>query len=191
MIPGRWSRMLRAVVFAAVCVLLATLGHVMMAGGVLSWWAPGVGLAVTGGAGWCLAGRERGVPLVTAVALVAQAGLHTAFSLVPPAGSGAMSGMDHMGSGPDSGPDSGMVAAHLLAALLCGLWLAYGERAGFRVLRAVAGWLTAPLLWPGERPLLPRPSPAGVRGRSERVPRPFLLADAITSRGPPARTAVA
>jgi len=34
---------------------------------------------------------------------------------------------------------------HLLAALLCGLWLAHGERAAFRVLRAAAGRLAAPL----------------------------------------------
>ena len=42
----------------------------------------------------------------------------------------------------------GMLAAHTLAALLSGLWLAHGERAAFRVLRAVAGWLAAPLRLP-------------------------------------------
>ncbi|MFI1707178.1 hypothetical protein [Streptomyces griseoruber] len=186
--------MLRAVVFAAVCVLLAALGHVMMSGAVLSWWAPGVGFAVTGAAGWCLAGRERGVPAVTVVALAAQAGLHLAFTLEPAATAttGTMGGMEHMGPAVAVGgtSSSGMAAAHGLAALLCGLWLAYGERAGFRVLRAVAGWLTAPLRWPGGRPVPPPPPRAGVRGRSERAPRPFLLVDALTSRGPPARTAV-
>ena len=65
--------------------------------------------------------------------------------------------MSHMGIGPWTritwahaswmgGTSSfGMLAAHLLAALLCGLWLAHGERAAFRILRAVAGWLAAPL----------------------------------------------
>ncbi|MFJ8108020.1 hypothetical protein [Streptomyces sp. NPDC096132] len=190
MIPGRCSRMLRAAVFAAVCVLLAALGHVMMSGELLSWWAPVVGFAVTGGAGWGLTGRERGVPLVTGVALVAQAVLHFAFSLAPTATTGTMRGMDHMGAAGGT-LSRGMLAGHLLAALLCGLWLAYGERAGFRVLRAVAGWLTAPLRWPSERPVPARPPRARVCDRSERVPRPFLLVDAITSRGPPARTAVA
>ncbi|WP_460071302.1 hypothetical protein [Streptomyces sp. YKOK-I1] len=184
--------MLRAAVFAAVCVLLAALGHVMMSGEVLSWWAPGAGFAATGAAGWCLTGRERGVPAVTAVALAAQAGLHFAFSLAPLATTGPMGGMEHMGPTVAIGgtSPSGMTAAHGLAALLCGLWLAFGERAGFRVLRAVAGWLTAPLRRPGGRTLPPPPPRAGVRGRSQRAPRPFLLVDALTSRGPPTRTAV-
>ncbi|MEV7413582.1 hypothetical protein AB0O04_37920, partial [Streptomyces althioticus] len=86
---------------------------------------------------------------------------------------------------------TGMLAAHLLAALLSGLWLAHGERAAFRVLRAVAGWLAAPL-----RLLLALPAPPrrpGVvlrRGRTDRSPCWLLLVYAITSRGPPVGTAV-
>ena len=63
-----------------------------------------------------------------------------------------------------------MLAAHLLAALLCGLWLAYGERAAFRVLRAVAGWLAAPLRLPLASPRTPhRPPRVRVR-RAVRSP---------------------
>ncbi len=100
--------------------------------------------------------------------------------------------MAHMDHGADGMSSTGMLAAHVLAALLCGLWLAHGERAAFRILRAVAGWLRAPL-----RTLLRPPAPAGrprVRARradARRTPRTLLLTHAITSRGPPAGGAVA
>ncbi|MEW2164910.1 hypothetical protein AB0912_18250 [Streptomyces sp. NPDC007084] len=86
-----------------------------------------------------------------------------------------------------------MLAAHLLAAILCGLWLAYGERAVFRLLRAAAARLAAPL-----RMLLALPAPADrptVRGRrtAERAAplARFLLCYSVTSRGPPVGAAVA
>ncbi|MBY8884229.1 hypothetical protein K7472_05130 [Streptomyces sp. PTM05] len=47
----------------------------------------------------------------------------------------------------------------MLAAVLCGVWLAYGERAAFQLGRAVAVRLFSPLV--------------------------LLLANAIVSRGPP------
>ncbi|MFF7447882.1 MULTISPECIES: hypothetical protein [unclassified Streptomyces] len=244
MTAGWCSRTVRAAVFAAVCVLLAALGHVMMSGSHVPAWALALGAVVTGGAGWCLAGRERGLPLVVTVVVAAQSGLHSAFSLAQSAGgSAAGSGttghsmgsghmepahmdpahmdpayMDsaHMGSSHlhamasvdmdamDMGPlgqaghsmagssSFGMLAAHLVAGLLCGLWLAYGEKAAFRILRAVAGRLAAPL----RLLLAPVPGttePPRVRAHrpsSDRVPR-LLLVHAITSRGPPAGTAVA
>lgn len=98
-------------------------------------------------------------------------------------------GLEHVMGGL---PSTGMLAAHLLAALLCGLWLAHGERAAFRILRALAGWLTAPL-----RPLLGPSAPAyrpparARRARTDGGPRRYLLIHAITSRGPPAGAAVA
>lgn len=85
----------------------------------------------------------------------------------------------------------GMLAAHLLAALLTGLWLAHGERAAFRVLRAVAGWLAAPLRLPPAPSVVPgRPRPRPGRPRSDRAPGVGLLVHAITSRGPPVGAAV-
>jgi hypothetical protein len=85
----------------------------------------------------------------------------------------------------------GMLAAHLSAALLTGLWLAYGERAAFRILRAVAGWLTAPM-----RLLLALPAPPDrprLRGRRRpsRASRLLPLVYVIVSRGPPVGSAVA
>ncbi|WP_460068376.1 hypothetical protein [Streptomyces sp. YKOK-I1] len=231
MTAGWCTRTLRAAMFAAVCVLLAALGHVLMSGDHVPAWALAAGAAVTGAVGWGLAGRERGPVPVVAVVVAAQTLLHRAFEYAqtagtPPAatGSGSMSmddmntmntldaagGMDmahmagmghlahtsHAGSGGRGlleglvgSSSSGMFAAHLLAALLCGLWLAHGERAAFRVLRAVAGRLAAPLRLLLALPLAPeRPRLRPRRRHSERAPR-LLLVHAITSRGPPAGAA--
>ncbi|GHH11169.1 hypothetical protein GCM10018780_48470 [Streptomyces lanatus] len=205
--------------FASVCVLLAALGHVLMSGATVPWWTLAAGALVTGGAGWCLAGRERGLPLVMSVVMVAQGGLHAAFEFTQSSAGdgagaghdmgsmsmhdgsmdsmGAMSGghMSHMGMGMghDMGGTSslGMFAAHTLAALLCGLWLGHGERAAFRILRAVAGWLAAPLRLSLTLPAPPhRPRLRPRRGRSDRAPRLLPLVHTITSRGPPAGIAV-
>ncbi|MEU6805635.1 hypothetical protein [Streptomyces neyagawaensis] len=240
MIAGWGTRTVRAAMFAAVCVLLAALGHVTMSGSPVPWWAMGAAAAATGGVGWCLAGRERGLPLIVSVVLAAQTALHSGFSLTQsshPAdadgpmtggsanggsvggsmdgGFGGASAMDmgsapmqhtvHMGSAGHMGhadptgylmdgpftASSGMLAAHLLAALLCGLWLAYGERAAFGLLRAVAGRLAAPLRMALSLVVPPgRPRPRVRRGRSDRSPRRLLLVHTLTSRGPPAGIAV-
>ncbi|MER6560769.1 hypothetical protein ABT300_24170 [Streptomyces sp. NPDC001027] len=249
MTAGWGARTVRAAVFAAVCVLLAALGHVLMSGGAVPWWTMSAGFVATSGVGWTLAGRERGLPLVMTVVVVAQGALHSAFSwsrsAAPtslnastaqdmggastgstPAGSvsagsvsagslsmdamdmGPMSSMSSMGSGHmgtaahaehlghmahgAGGMSSlGMLAAHTLAALLTGLWLGYGERAAFRLLRAVAGRLAAPLFLPlAALPVPPRrPRLRPVRERAERIWR-LTLTHTIISRGPPAGTAV-
>lgn len=228
MTAGWGLRTMRAAVFAAVCVLLAALGHVLMSGSTVPWWTMAAGFAATTGVGWCLAGRERGLALVVPAAVVAQGALHSAFSLAQSAASGAGTGsVSHAMSGMSMGSMSmdamdmgsigsmstgrsehaghlaqlahgmggtssfGMLAVHALAAVLSGLWLAYGERAAFRVLRAVAGWLAAPLRLLLALPAPPRrPSLRPTRERSERVPR-LPLAHTIISRGPPAGIAVA
>ncbi|GAA0584430.1 hypothetical protein [Streptomyces crystallinus] len=202
----------RAAMFAALCVLLTALGHALMSGASVPWWALGCGFVATGATAWALAGRERGFGPVVAVAVGAQAVLHELFSwaqaaarpATPPTDMrmggmpmGDMGHMSHMGSmghdmaGMPLGMSSGgMLAAHLLAALLCGLWLAHGERAAFRILRAFAARLFAPLrLALSAAP--PRPARLGARpDRAVRAPRQLFLVHAITSRGPPAGTAV-
>ncbi|MFC9843277.1 hypothetical protein ACFWFF_13730 [Streptomyces sp. NPDC060223] len=233
MIAGWCSRTVRAAMFAAVCVLLAALGHVLMSGSPVPWWAMSAAAVLTGGLGWCLARHERGLPLVMTVVVVTQGVLHSAFSLAQSAGESmtpvTASGVDAMGH--DMGSmrmdathmssmhmDSmdmgnmtadptahmshgiggmggmsafGMLAAHLVAALLCGLWLGYGERAAFRILRALAGRLAAPLRLLHALPTPPhRPRVRAGRASSDRAPARLLLVHAITSRGPPTGTAV-
>ncbi|WP_374228382.1 hypothetical protein [Streptomyces sp. CNQ085] len=230
--------------FAAVCVLLAAVGHIMMSGCAVPWWALLAGFAATGGACWVLTGRERGLTLIVTLVVGGQTVLHWGFSLaqsaVGPTASGSagggmgampmgsmghdmgsmdMSSMDmsglhahsmqmHMGMShsahmcagaevspghwPVSGmPSLGMSGAHLVAAVLCGLWLGYGERVAYRLLRAVAGWLAAPLRLVRILPALPRrPRRLVRRTRSRWAPHRLHLVHAITTRGPPLRTAV-
>ncbi|MFJ8191949.1 hypothetical protein ACIQ8D_19580 [Streptomyces sp. NPDC096094] len=246
MTAGWCSRTVRAAVFAAVCVLLAALGHILMSGTAVPWWAMAAGAAATGGAAWWLADRERGPLAVVCVAMAAQTVLHTSFSLAQaterqrspgdeslvrrwldillcrmPSGPGgehgamptsmsmstadhgrhaghsvagmdAMPAMDPAGHAMGGMSSTGMLAAHLVAALLCGLWLAHGERAVFRILRCLATRLVAPLRLLLRLPAPPhRPRVRGARrAASDRAPRRLLLAHAITSRGPPAGTAV-
>ncbi|MBR8642790.1 hypothetical protein KEF29_34510 [Streptomyces tuirus] len=212
---GWCARTVRAAVFAAVCVLLAALGHVMMSGGSVPWWALGAGSVATGAAGWVLAGRERGWALITSLVVAAQTMLHWVFTFAQSAGqptdATSTGSMGHDMGGMDAAsmslhsmpvhsmpvnsmcgtPSLGMSGAHLAAAVLCGLWLGYGERVTYRLLRAVAGWLAAPLRPMFARPALPRrPRVLTRRSRSSRVPRRLHLSHAITSRGPPARAAV-
>lgn len=265
MTPGHCFRAARAAMFAAVCVLLAALGHVLMSGTGVPWWAMSAAFLGTAAAAWHLAGRERGPLTIIAATVAVQAALHSGFSLAqsvlhpslpsgtsfarqwaaylmcgegsastlsahdalkvvndaglgslvsqPPPGTAlpdaaspthhAMHDMAGMASGaadalmPAGGHDmagmspAGMLAAHLLAALLCGMWLAYGEQGAFRILRALAGWVRTPLrLLFG---LAPAPLPPRIRvrrvRRSRTLPRLFLV-HAITSRGPPTGTAV-
>ncbi|MFF6953213.1 hypothetical protein ACFZAD_31800 [Streptomyces iakyrus] len=217
MTVGWCARAIRAAVFAAVCVVLAALGHVMMSGDHVPPSTLLAGWVVTGAAGWCLAGRERGPSLVVGIAVAVQTALHSAFSLGPPAPSapgahspdmpsmshgmgsmshdmsaGAMEAMSpHAGHVPGGDSSLGMLAAHLLAALLCGLWLGHGERAVFRLLRAVGSRLAAPLRLLSALPVPPPPPVRRRRRPANRSPRRLLLVHAITTRGPPAGAAAA
>ncbi|MFB6849659.1 hypothetical protein ACFCXS_33030 [Streptomyces sp. NPDC056373] len=102
-------------------------------------------------------------------------------------GSGGMGHTHTMGGS----ASFGMLAAHLLAAVLCGLWLAYGERAVFRVLRAAAARLTAPLRMLLALPVpARRPSVCRRRTAFRSALARFLLCCSVTSRGPPVGAAV-
>ncbi|MGX1510258.1 hypothetical protein [Streptomyces collinus] len=236
MSAGWCLRTTRAAVFAAVCVLLAALGHVTMSGLSVPWWSLVVALVVCAGVAWCLAGRERGLFAVSFAVVAAQSALHTWFSYAQaasmppmhtggtadgmPAGhhsaltahtgqgraihsmphgesvTGATDAMDHatgIGHMMSGGMSStGMFAAHLLAAVLCGLWLAQGESAVFKAVRACADRAFVPLrlvlavLCPPPAPPSLRPAP-----RPRRRLRQLLLVHALTTRGPPGETAVA
>ncbi|AXE75918.1 hypothetical protein [Streptomyces atratus] len=262
MIPGRCCRAVRAAVFAATCVLLAALGHVLMSGSAVPWWAMAAAFATAAATAWLFSRRERGVLAVTSMVVAAQAALHTGFSLAqaavhpsvtnspsfarqwaesllcgsagstsisqseavrivteaglgsrlhqPPPGTTDMTvagGMQHAHAGMQTMTDpatvmpaghdmagmspAGMLAAHLLAALLCGLWLAYGERSAFRLLRTFAGWIIAPLCLLSRLSTPPhRPRIRARRDHRARGPRQLFLIHALTSRGPPTGIAV-
>lgn len=85
MTAGWCARTIRAAVFAAVCVLLAALGHVLMSGSAVPSWTVAAGFVGTCAAGWSLAGRERGLRLVVSVAVLAQGALHLVLPQAGPA----------------------------------------------------------------------------------------------------------
>lgn len=211
MTSGIAFRLARAAVFAAVCVVTASLGHTLMSGAGLPWWAVGYAFAATTAAAWWLTGRERGVGLVTGATVVAQLGLHQLFGLAQRARSSdtfmSTTSMDAghththpMGPEPADtllmGGDVGMFAAHLLAALVCGVWLWRGEEAAFRTARAVAYRTGRLLLGVSPFELLRRAlrisvavRPAGPVRTPVFVPvrwlRGVLLEYAVARRGPP------
>jgi hypothetical protein len=80
MTTGWGARTIRAAVFAAVCVLLAALGHTLMSGAAVPRWTVAAGFADTCAVGWFLAGRERGLWLVVIATVLAQTALHSVFS---------------------------------------------------------------------------------------------------------------
>lgn len=269
MTPGRCSRGVRAATFAAVCVLLAATGHIVMSGRTVPGWTLLLTFAVTLTAAWGLAARERGPLAVTTATVAVQGLLHSVFSwaqspvvAVPTASApttsapttsaptatdhALMGHMDHLGHGgmahgamghgvtgheamghglmghgvaghglvaqagtavaetpaahdmTDIASSSGMLSAHLLAALLSGLWMAYGEQAAFRLLRALPAALLRPLWFPALWTLFAAVVPVPrdrlrlrpVRAGDERAPRRLLLTHSVISRGPPRAFAV-
>ncbi|MEU3096515.1 hypothetical protein ABZ690_17380 [Streptomyces sp. NPDC006967] len=74
-------RALSAAVFAAVCVVTSALGHALMSGDLLPWWALGAAFTGTASAGWWLTRRERGPVTVVGVTTAAQGLLHVLFDL--------------------------------------------------------------------------------------------------------------
>ncbi|MFE0626553.1 hypothetical protein ACFW3D_06225 [Streptomyces sp. NPDC058864] len=200
MTSGPAFRLVRAAVFAAVCVTATGLGHALMSRAVPGW-AVGYAFAATTAGAWWLAGRrERGALAVTASTVGAQLALHAWFGLAQafaaaPADPGpayrhtaAAMGTMPMSASATGGWTTGMAAAHALAAVLCGLWLWRGEAAVFRAGRALTAFLLAPLRRavriavthgrpaPGRPAVLPRPV---------RPPRRTPLRHTVARRGPP------
>lgn len=193
-------RALRAALFAAVCVITAAVGHSYMSGHEVP--VPGLlaAFAVTGGLAWTAGHRWHGAVTVGGGLLAVQGVLHLIF------GTAREPGADHHRTAvashrPAMDPEAmaaaahgqgssslAMTAAHLAAALLCGLWLARGEAALFRLARAVGALAATPLrllLAVVRAPALPqRVRPRGPR-TTRRHGHGVVLAHALSRRGPP------
>ncbi|MDI2127878.1 hypothetical protein [Yinghuangia seranimata] len=72
---------MRAVLFAAVCVVLALGGHTMVSGMPVAAWAPFCAFVVLVVVGWFGASRERGLVAIGGTLVAAQAVLHVVFAL--------------------------------------------------------------------------------------------------------------
>ncbi|MET8023864.1 hypothetical protein [Streptomyces avermitilis] len=99
-------RVLRAAVFAAVCVVLAAAGHGLASCTGVPLWTLGAGFLAVFTVAAAFAGRERALPGIAALLAVGQSALHTLFGLGQVSGTpmtsggistGSMSSMASMG----------------------------------------------------------------------------------------------
>ncbi|MDQ0933954.1 hypothetical protein [Streptomyces turgidiscabies] len=112
---GSTLRMLRAAVFAAVCVVLAGAGHALASCASVPLWTLGAGFLGVLGCAAPLAGRTRSLPGIVALLAVGQTVLHTLFGI----GQHAMSST---AAATAATTDTALVAR--AARLLCGVPLA-------------------------------------------------------------------
>lgn len=176
-------RSLRAAVFAAVCVLLAVAAHRLATGGAPSAGAEGAGFAVVFGAGWLLGGRERSLPGIGTVTLVAQAGLHLAFGAVR--GRTMVHAHAHHSGMSMAHAHPHVMSAHVLAALVTSWCLRQGEAALWSLLRWAVAFVPGLAAWWRDAPAGPvRPTPGRMAAPGFR-PRRLLLRYAVSGRGPP------
>ncbi|MGQ4362494.1 hypothetical protein [Streptomyces sp. SAS_272] len=78
---GRDLRLLRAAVFAAVCVVLAAVGHTAASCAAVPLWTLGVGFVAVFAVAAPLAGRGRSLPGIAVLLAVGQTVLHVLFGL--------------------------------------------------------------------------------------------------------------
>lgn len=114
---GRDLRLLRAAVFAAVCVVLAAAGHTTASCAAVPLWTLGAGFLAVLAVVAPLAGRERSLPGIAALLAVGQAALHTLFGLGQHTASAAVSASGSASTAL-SASDATLVAR--AARLVCG-----------------------------------------------------------------------
>ncbi|MFJ3663523.1 hypothetical protein ACIPPM_23995 [Streptomyces sp. NPDC090119] len=119
---GPRVRLLRAAVFAAVCVVLAAAGHTMASCANVPLWTLGAGFLGSLLVMAPLAGRARSVPAIAALLALGQLALHTLFGLgqhtAATGGGTPMGAMASMGATHSGAADDEMVQR--AAQLLCG-----------------------------------------------------------------------
>ncbi|MGH3240260.1 MAG: hypothetical protein ACRDNL_07755, partial [Spirillospora sp.] len=156
--PQPGFRTARAVVFATVCVTLATAGHVLASGTVVPIWAVLTGFCAVLGVSLMLAGHERSLATILGGLLGGQFALHALFTgatqpiLEPAAGphhldahqasmqqaaapDTVMAGSDILMPVAHATGGTTMTLAHTVAALIAAWWLRRGERAAWSLAR--------------------------------------------------------
>lgn len=120
MTAGADLRLLRAAVFAAVCVTLSAAGHSLTAGGRIPLWSAGLAFVLVFAVAAPLAGRERSLPGIAALLAAGQLALHTLFACERPAARGAAAHTAGAHGGAAQGVQgSGADVRSLAAQLLC------------------------------------------------------------------------
>lgn len=175
-------RLARAVIFAVVCVTLATAGHAMASHAAVPPVAVVAGLLLLLAVAVVLGGSERSLATILGGLLGGQFMLHVLFAAAQHGQS-----MAHGHTVPASSGGATMVFAHTGTAIVAAWWLRRGERSVWRlarraattVLRSALALLTGP-----PRPL-PRRRPA--TGAAPAIgPAKATLRHVLVRRGPPA-----
>ncbi|MGK5640067.1 hypothetical protein ACSNOK_17370, partial [Streptomyces sp. URMC 126] len=155
------SRALRAALFTALCVLLSTSSHILLSGRRLPVTVVAAVAAGVYAAAWALYGRERRfgriaallVPLELAAGAALGTGQDTCYdaaghplpgALTLICGPGGTGGALARAAGTGAGPWL-LLAGHLAAGLLAAAWLARGEAALARLVRAAGAAAFRPL----------------------------------------------
>jgi hypothetical protein len=175
-------RLVRASIFATVCVILTCLGHFAASGRPIAGWAIGAAFAGALGFAYVLAGHERSLATIVGGLLGGQFVLHTLFSTGHAHHAAAQPAVHH----DDASNGLGMTLAHLLAGVVSAWWLRRGERGAWRLARmAAAALLRPPLLSSHVAEVLDEP--AVIPGEAV-MPRPRspVLRHVVVLRGPPA-----
>jgi len=184
-----WAvRVLRAAVFAVMCVTLAAVAHRLAMGAAPALWADGWGFLGVLALACPLCGRERSLAGISGAMITVQVALHVAFNAaLAQQAAMSMPGM-RMSERQGIHPLTAHAAtAHLIAALAASWWLSRGEAAFWSLLRRRAAMLVPGLTawWSAHRVLVPRmPRSARPWLRLPPVKRP-LLRHALSRRGPP------
>ncbi|MEH0430339.1 hypothetical protein QBB34_29310 [Streptomyces stelliscabiei] len=187
-------RSLRAAVFAVLCVLLATGGHVLATGVTPPVWTQVAGGLAVFVVGCVLGGRERSLFGIGSGTLASQGALHLAFHAVRPHSVMVVRGMrlSHVSAHPLT-PHA--TAAHIAAALVLTWWLRRGEAALWSLLwwavalvPGLAAWwqVAAGVRARSDRPESVRPADGGAG-----VLKGARLRYAVRRRGPPSGAAYA
>ncbi|WP_433143611.1 hypothetical protein ACQPZ8_48720 [Actinomadura nitritigenes] len=188
-------RTARAVVFATVCVALATVGHDLASHEPVPGWAVLAGFGAALAVAAALAGHERSLPTIMGGLLGGQFALHTLFTSATEGmrdcGTAAHAG--HAAATPAMhGSGTSMTVAHVAAAVVAAWWLRRGERAAWSLARRLASAADRPirlllallLIEPAERPVrtpvVPVAAGAIATGRA--------LRHQVVRRGPPPRS---
>lgn len=174
----------RAWVFALICVLLSASGHALTSTHTLSLSTLTLAVGFVAAPAWAVADRQHGLLPITAGLLAGQGLLHLWFSADP---AGGHSGHAETAGRLAEAQTPAMLLAHWLAALLCGVWLWWGERTAFSLAVALYTRILIPLLLlplPAVRPTLSlRPADTA----DEKAVAVEFLRHALARRGPPVR----
>jgi hypothetical protein len=167
-------------VFATVCVALATAGHVMASGEPVPPAAAVAGLAGLSVVGVVLGGRERSLATILGGLLGGQFMLHALFA--------AAQHGQHLAHGHTMSQSSGgasMTLAHVLAAVVSAWWLRRGERAVWSLARKIAAAVVRPAFALLTTPVPRSPAARATATAEPTAPGQILLRHVLVRRGPP------